>query len=174
MACLERRILRYLSNKNPDQYGWLYSAVRASPGIFWKLGWFSPLATHRRRTSRTLIHLARIVAMQTYDCGTCLQIAIDYARKDGVSAETIRGAVTAGGELTPEERLASAFAGAAARDGLELPELTAAVRETLGEAVLIELSLAVATAAVFPLFKRGLGVAASCRLDELRYSPGDV
>lgn len=166
---LEKLILKRLSAKAPDQYGWLYSVARVTPGVLWKLAGFSPLATHCKRTPPALIHLARIGAMQVYDCGTCLQIAIDFAIKDGVAPETVRNALLCNEALPDEEQLAFDFGKATACADTDLAECIQEVRTLLGDGAHAELALAVSTAAVFPIFKRGLGVATACALDGLTF-----
>ena len=164
---MEGRILRRLAKDNRSQYGWLDSFAKVSPGIFWKLIGFSPLATHRKKASKSLVHMARIGAMQVYDCGACLQIAIDYAAKDGVT-EPVRAALFGGNALPEPERLAFTFGRAVAANAPNLHDLIEEVRGTLGDGALADLSLTAGTAAVFPITKRGLGVANACNLEALK------
>ncbi len=170
ISWLERTILKRLSVKAADQYAWLYSVSKVSPGVFWKLAGFSLLATHRKQTSPKLIHLARIGAMQVYDCGACVQIAIDFAVKSGVAPDTIRAALTQEESLPMEEQLAFDFGAATAAADPDLAECIREVRSAWGDGVHAELALAAATGAVFPTWKRGLGIASACDLAELTFS----
>jgi hypothetical protein len=46
---------------------------------------FLPLAGHRGRTDRPLLHVARLVTFQHEDGGSCLQGAINVALDEGVA-----------------------------------------------------------------------------------------
>ena len=168
MAWMERGLLNRLKKQNPRQFGWLRDAAGASPGIFWKLLFFFPLAGHRRAASRGLITMARLGALRAQDCGDCLQVAVDYALKDGIPADRIQAALRNANSLPPGERLALDYGQAVAGNWPDLGVWVEAVRRAFGEAVLAELAFAVATASLFPLAKRGLGVAAACDLDAIR------
>lgn len=168
MAWIERGLIGYLRRKNPEQFGWLEDVTRVSPGIFWKFLFFAPLAGHRRATPKSLINLARIGALKVHDCGACLQVAVDYAVKDGLSADLIQAALWSSEALPPRESLVVGYAQAVAGKWPDLPQRIEAVRRELGEAVLAELALAVATASVFPVTKQGLGVANTCDLEAMR------
>jgi len=166
---IERTVLKRLSTVNPEQYGWLHSIARHTPGVFWKLAGFAPLATHRKRVDNTLLHLTRLGAMQVYDCGSCLQIALDTAAREGLDGRTLRTALTQPLDLAFDERLALDFGAAIARNDTELAALVPEVRARLGEAALAELALCAATAAVLPTLKRGLGIATTCQPEQLRF-----
>jgi len=139
---------------------------------FLKFLMFLPLARHRRRTDRALAHAARIVATQHEDCGPCVQIAVNVALDEGMDPQAILAVLG-----RDHERMEGALAlvvrfaeGVLARDGSE----EAARREIearFGATVLTELSLAIATARVFPTVKRGLGFARSCSLTRIAVEP---
>jgi hypothetical protein len=124
-----------------------------------------PVAAHRRRSAPALVHAVRIAATRSEDCGPCVQIAVNAAIDDGVEAETIRAILNRNHDRMPEEvALALRFAeGVLARDGSEEQARDDIARQ-LGHEVVTELSLAIATARVFPSLKRGLGFARSCAL----------
>ncbi|NIA71202.1 hypothetical protein HBA54_21615 [Pelagibius litoralis] len=167
MAWIERGLLNRLYRQNPEQFGWLRDAAAASPGVFWKLTLFAPLAGHRRAAPRALINMARIGALRAQDCGACLQIAVDYAVKEGTVRDHVRAALQAPDALPPQERMVLYYAQAVAGNRPEFVERVETVRRELGEAVLAELAFAVATTSLFPLAKRGLGVAAACDLERI-------
>lgn len=146
----------------------LRSLADASTAAFVKMGLFRPLSLHRRRAPVVLWHLARIAADREQDCGTCLQIAVTAARRDGVPAATLRAALAddAAG-LTADERLAVAYGRAVAARAPDVDVCVTQVRSRWGETVLTELALAVATVQVFPVLKRGLGQATACALVEI-------
>jgi alkylhydroperoxidase family enzyme len=123
------------------------------------------LLARRRRAPRDVWHVAGLVATRHEDCGACVQIGVNLARQDGVPAEALRAVLDGAPGRLPEP-LAEAYRFAAAvcaADGSEGPWRDA-LRKRHGDEALIELSLAVAAARVFPTVKRGMGHAVSCAL----------
>jgi alkylhydroperoxidase family enzyme len=123
------------------------------------------LLARRRRAPRDVWHVAGLVTTRHEDCGACVQIGVNLALKDGVPADVLRAVLDRAPERLPEP-LAEAYRFAAAvcaADGSE-ERWRDALRRRHGEEALIELSLAVATARVFPTVKRGMGHAVSCAL----------
>lgn len=107
-------------------------------------------------------YVAKISAYRQEDCGSCLQIAVNLARKAGVDAEIIRHAVRGRREaLAPELREIYEFAEQQA-NRMDNDEARERIRARYGDEALIELALAVASARMFPSFKRTLGYAKSC------------
>lgn len=127
-----------------------------------------PVTGHHRSTTRLMAHAARIVASQHEDCGPCVQIAVNTARDDGMSADLVRAVLARREvELSPDVLLAVGFAdGVLAADGSEAPFRTR-IEEQFGAAAVTELSLAIATSRLFPTIKRGMGFATSCSIDAL-------
>jgi len=144
---------------------YLRDMLAATPVLVLRFGAGTALLGRRRRAPRDAWHVAALVGTLHEDCGTCLQIGVNLARKDGVPTEVLRAVI----DRAPE-RLAAPlaeawrFADAVCRaDGSEGPWRDA-LRARHGDEALIELSLAVATARVFPTVKRGMGHAVSCAL----------
>lgn len=144
--------------------GYLRTVADASTAALAKLAAFGPLAGHRKATPAVVWHLARLAATQVQDCGTCVQIVVNQARADGVAALILQG-VLAGDEsrLDDAERLALRF-GRAVASGDGARQASDDVLAWFGETVRVELALAVATAQVFPILKRGLGQDLACAL----------
>ena len=132
---------------------------------FLKFLLFLPLAAHRRRSDPGLVHGVRIVATQHEDCGPCVQIAVNAALDDGMEPPAIRAVLDRNHEQMPGAlSLAVRFAeGVLAKDGSE-EAARDEIESQLGATVLTELSLAIASARVFPTIKRALGFARSCSL----------
>lgn len=107
-------------------------------------------------------HIAKIAAYRQEDCGTCLQISVNRAKRDGVKPELIRAAaagnVTA---LTPELRMIYRFAEMQANREDD-PEVRNEIIHRFGHEGLIELALAITSTRTFPALKRVLGYATSC------------
>ena len=143
---------------------YLRTVAGTSTAAFLKFGAFAPLAQHRVEAPPAVWHLARLAATVEQDCGTCVQIVVNQARGDGVPAPTLRAAL--GGDeshLDDGERLALRF-GRAVASGDGARQAGADVLAWFGETVRVELALAVATAQVFPVLKRGLGQDVACAL----------
>lgn len=144
--------------------------VRVSLRAFLKFALFTPLAAHGRRLPVNLYHTACFVATRHEDCGTCVQITVNLARRDCVP-DNLLSALIAGRteELPDEARDVYLFTNAVVNlDEEKAAPLRERLRACLGEEALIELSFAIAAARVFPTVKRGLGYATSCALVELR------
>lgn len=143
--------------------------VRISLPAFFKFALFTPLAQHRRKLPPTPYRIARIVATQDEDCGTCVQIEVNLARKEGVPADLIRAVLNNRPEaLPPELADVHRFAKAVVEASGQEDELRQRIREQYGEEGLVELALGIAAARVFPVTKRALGYATSCALVEVQ------
>ncbi len=141
---------------------YLRSLADASTVAFLKFGAFAPLAGHRAQAPAAVWHLARLAATRAQDCGTCVQIVVNQAKADGVAASVLQAALD-GDEprLGDDERLALRF-GQAVASGDGAHQAGGDVQTRFGETVRVELALAVATAQVFPILKRGLGQDLTC------------
>ncbi|MCP5117731.1 MAG: hypothetical protein GY953_43470 [bacterium] len=112
--------------------------------------------------------MASIVASRDEDCGTCVQMGVNAAKKSGVSRELL-GAVLARRPEDLPTNLADIyrFAEGVVQTTPEADVYRERVRSAYGEVVLVELALAMASARVFPVTKRALGYAKSCALVEV-------
>jgi AhpD family alkylhydroperoxidase len=121
---------------------------------------------HAHRGPATAVHVASIVGSMADDCGSCVQIGVNLARKAGVSREILEAVVRRAPETLPAD-LADVyrFAEAATLNAPELDDFRERVRDRYGDAGLIEIALAVAMHRVYPTLKRGLGFAKSCSLE---------
>lgn len=141
----------------------LRDLVRASPAAFFKLLLFGPVAQHRRQLPRAEFHLARIAATQVEDCDACLQIALHYAQRDGLDASLLAAAVRRDPiRLSADQQAVLQFAATVAAGGDD-PVLRGTLQRRYGETAMVELALVIATARVFPAFKRALGHATACQ-----------
>ena len=149
---------------------YMRQVVRVSLRAFLKFALFTPLAARGRKLPRDLYYTACFVATRHEDCGTCVQITVNLARRDGVP-DSVLHALIAGRpeELPVEARDVYLYSDAVVNiDEERAAPLRERLRAGLGEEALIELSFAIAAARVFPTVKRGLGYATSCALVELR------
>ena len=143
--------------------------LRSSLPAFFKFALFTPLSKHRRKLPPEPYRVARIVATQNEDCGTCVQIEVNLARNDGVHDDVIRAVVNNREEdLAPELAEVYRFTKSVVESKGNEEELRQRIRERYGEEGLVELALGMAAARVFPVTKRALGYATSCALVEIK------
>ena len=168
---LRRLVLRRLDAEERRLGGvsleYLRHVARTSLPAFLKFALFTPLAGHRKKLPPDAYHLARVVAVQHEDCGTCVQIEVNLARKDGVAPELLRAALKGRlDELPPDLADVCRFARTVSEQGDDV-ELRERLRARYGDEGLVELALGIAAARVFPTTKRALGYATSCSLVEV-------
>lgn len=135
---------------------------------FIKFAMFMPLAQHRRQLPSEAYAIARILATKYEDCGTCVQLEVNHARKAGVSADIIHAVLeNMPSELTPE--LARVYHHTwAVINGIGFEETYRdEIRAQWGEEALVELALAIGSSRFFPIVKRSLGYATSCSAIEM-------
>jgi alkylhydroperoxidase family enzyme len=122
-----------------------------------------PLAGYRRKLPADAYHAARIVATRHEDCGTCVQIEVNLARKAKVAPALLQSVVAGRLDDLPEGVAdACRFAQAVVTASGAEDELRERLRQRYGEEGLVELALAVAVCRVFPTTKRALGYATRC------------
>ncbi|MEQ9410909.1 MAG: hypothetical protein RIK87_24565 [Fuerstiella sp.] len=158
------RQLNSLERRLGESVDYLRHIARTSTAAFLKFMGLLPLAAHRGVTPRNLLFTARFVATKYEDCETCLQIVVNQAIEDKVNSEIVAAMVDGDDDsLDSETRLAAEFARAVLDDSPEQERLRAEFRTAFGERALVDISLAIAAARVFPTLKRSLGYAVSCR-----------
>ena len=137
--------------------------LRVSLRAFLKFIKIMPLANYRRALPVEPYHVARLVATRHEDCGTCVQIEVNLAKRDGVSAEVLRAALDSQPDRLPRP-LSDVyhFAEEVVKASGEESELRERVRDHYGDEALVELAMAIAVCRVFPVTKRALGYAKSC------------
>jgi alkylhydroperoxidase family enzyme len=140
-----------------------------SLGAFLKFTNFLSVSNYRRVLPVELYHIARIVATRDEDCGTCVQIEVNLAKKDGLPLDQLRLVLDRKPEALPED-LADVyrFAEAVVTASGDEREFRERIRARHGERALVELSLAIASCRTFPIIKRALGYATRCALVEIK------
>jgi AhpD family alkylhydroperoxidase len=134
-------------------------SLRAS----FKFAKFLAVDEYRRVLPVGPCYVARIVAVRDEDCGTCVQIAVNQARKAGVPAEQLQAVLDGRvDDLSEELREAHQFAEAVVTRNGEEDAWRERIRRRYGDEGLIEMALAIASCRVFPVTKRALGYAVSC------------
>lgn len=165
MNWMIQRILQALERRLGVSVDYLRHVARTSHIALLKILAFAPLAAHRGGTAPRLLLAARFLAVQREDCGTCLQIVIQQGQQDGVDRGSLQALLVGDdARLDPEMRLAVEFTRSVLGDTPEQERWRDALRSRLGERALVDLSLAIASARVFPTLKRSLGYAVHCQV----------
>lgn len=137
--------------------------IRTSLRASFKFAKFLAVDEYHRVLPPGPCYVARIVATQHEDCGTCVQIAVNQARKAGVPNDQLRDVVDGRVDALPEElKDAYRFAEAVLTANGDEDAWRERIRTRYGDEGLIEMALAIATCRVFPTIKRALGYAVSC------------
>ena len=141
---------------------YLRHIVDVSPAAFLRFACIMPLANSRRALPKEAWYAAQFVALQQEDCGTCLQIAVNLARHEGVAPELIRSLLDGNCEDFPQD-VSDVYAFAKSIvTGIDDEDSRDKLRSRYGDRGLIELAYAIASARIPPTIKRVLGYAKSC------------
>ncbi len=125
-------------------------------------GGLAKISQYRETLPADVYTTAKIAAYRQEDCGSCLQITVNLARKAGVPAEFVRDLIAGRTKALPEPlRDVYQFAEEQA-NRVDNPELRERLRQRYGDDGLITLALAITSARTFPTLTRALGYATSC------------
>lgn len=171
-SVIQRLILKKLDRVEAELGGsmdYLRHMVRVSRRAFFKFAKIMLMAEYRRVAPVDAYFVASIVASRDEDCGTCVQIGVNMARKSGVPREVLKAVF----ERRPENLLGNLgdvyrFTQAVVQAAPEADVYREEVRIAYGDEVLVEQAPAMASARLFPVTKRALGYAKSCALVEVR------
>jgi alkylhydroperoxidase family enzyme len=157
--------LRAAEKRFGESVDYLRHTLRYSVGSFFAFAKAAKASQYRKELPAAPFHVARIVTVRHEDCGPCVQVTVNLAKEDRVPADVLRTVLDRRPYDLPEA-LADVyhFAEAVAANSGGEAEYRERIRKVYGEAGLVELSLAIATCRLFPVFKRGLGFARSCSL----------
>jgi hypothetical protein len=153
-----------------EDAGWMRDVAALGRRAFYRLGGFFRFANHRGAAPVEMALLARLGAVMGEDCGPCTRIVARFAKQAGVNPAKLRAGLAGGEGLEDDADLAYRFGRAIATSGLDVDEVGEAIEAKHGRDIRTELTIAAATARVYPAIKRGLGYARSCsttRLDDL-------
>lgn len=129
--------------------------LRVSLRAFFKFIKVMPLAEYRRVLPVEPYHVGRLVAARHEDCGTCVQIEVNFARGDGVPGTILRAVLDAKPDELPED-LAQVyhFAEEVVKASGAEDAYREQIRQRYGDEGLVELALAIAVCRIFPTTKR--------------------
>ena len=148
---------------------YLRDLVRVSVRAFLAFAKIMPMAQYRRVMPADALNVARLCGSRSADCGSCVQIAINTALKEGLPSEVIRTVL----ERQPDD-LPSGLAevyrfseAVLAHDDDAATPFRESVVARYGQEGIAEVGLALASSLVFPTMKRTLGYSKSCARVEL-------
>lgn len=163
----KRAFLAAVDRMNPDESQYMHEVVGAPGHALEKFMHFMPASNHRERTSASLFAVARIGAVLVEDCGPCALTAARGSLTDGVPRDILNAALAGGSDLPEDEALAFRFGAAIARQDAELDTLGEEIEVRFGRTVRLELAMTAAMVRVYPVMKRGLGLAKACAATKL-------
>jgi hypothetical protein len=143
---------------------YLLEMLDGSPDAFRIFQAVPDMASYRKKLPAEASFVARIAAFSVVDCGPCLELTIKMGREAGVSDNILRGALRDGEGLPDHLAEVHGYAAQIAAGATPAPDRVDRMRQKLGAAGLVELSLNIASSLVFPAVKRTLGHAQSCAL----------
>ena len=147
-----------------ESVDYLREIKRQSERAFEKFTQVIPLAAHREFISKEADFIAHILATINEDCGSCAQIAVNLAIKDGVALDFIETVVEGRREsLADELKLVYDFVHATVHNTSAQDDLRERVKVRLGAEALVDLGLTMASARIFPTVKRTMGFAVACQ-----------
>jgi len=136
---------------------------RHSVGALMKFSKLKGISEFRRVLPKDVFHTAKLVGALHEDCGSCVQIAVNVAKEDGVAPDLIRAVLAGDTEALPETAaLAHRFTAAVANRSHDEGELRDELLRRYGDKGVIEMALAIGSAQIFPVVKRALGYAEAC------------
>lgn len=142
---------------------YMRDVLAVSPWTLLKFGLVASLG-HGARAPGVAVTAAAIVGTLAEDCGPCTQISIDIASEAGVRPDILR-AILAGDEVAMGQTAALAwrFARASLARDMEAcdPEREEILRRW-GPGALVDISMALTTARMYPTLKYALGHGKAC------------
>lgn len=137
--------------------------LKVSLQAFHKFTRIMPLAHYRRKLPAAAYHVARLVTVRHDDCGTCVQIEVNLAKREGISKEVLQTVLDSKVEALPAElQVVYRFAEAVATQSGADVELRPVIIQQYGERGLVEMAMGMGVSRIFPTTKRALGFAVSC------------
>ena len=164
-----KRSINSFEKKTGYDTSYMREMADVSPLLAFQFSKFIKLNNYRRETPRDEMFIAKIAAMKTEDCGTCLQLNINFALWEGMNKQYVVDAVQKPENLPKNLKLIYDFSHKVATNSEDIEKLSEKVESLYGRDVLVELSVAIATTRVYPAIKRGLGYAKSCSLIDFEF-----
>lgn len=161
---IARKFLARFSRRYSYDVSYMEAMLAESPAAFFKFGRLQAVSSHRSAVPLDAYFATKLIAAASADCGPCTQLCVEMAREAGMPDEQIAAVLEDRGSVLDEPaRVGAAFARALASDRDALAAARDRARALWGEAAVVELSLAFATAQVYPVVKTGMGYGELCR-----------
>ena len=168
-----RSILHAVTGRFERRYDYDASYMRElidiDPAAFFAFSKVQGLSSYRRAPPEALV-AAGLVGTLAEDCGPCTQIVVKMAEEGGMPSAMLK-AILVGDEagMGPNAALAWRFARASlARDMEAADPLRDEIVRRWGKKALASLSLALATARVYPTVKYAMGHGKTCSRIDVR------
>jgi len=163
LHALLSRSIDAMEKKYAYDAGYMREVLAVSPWILIRFGMVASLGRGKRAPVEA-VAAAGLAGALAEDCGPCTQIGVDIASEGGVAPNVLR-AILAGDEPAMGESAALAwrFARASlARDMEACDPLRDAIMRRWGLGGLVDISMALTTARMYPTLKYALGHGKSC------------
>ena len=162
-ALLDRFAIRPFERAFSYDASYMRALLAARPASFLKFSVLSGMVERRDAPAEALA-AAGVVATLREDCGPCTQIGVDMAAKAGVPAAVLK-AILVGDEAAMGETAALGYRFARAalrRDMIAADPARDEIVSRWGKAALVDISLAITTARLYPTVKYALGHGRAC------------
>lgn len=163
-----RKVLYYFIGKSEREMGgefdYMRDIVAASPSQFIKFSKIFGIADQRLALPLDLYHIVRIIGAMSEDCGTCVQLEVDLAKKAGLPKEVLKDIVYSAQEhLSAEQVKISEFALGLSTSKMDDPDAREYIHNKYGPKAVVDLAFALNAASFLPSVKRAMGHAISCQ-----------
>jgi hypothetical protein len=160
---IRRRLAAFEADFSYDA-SYLHELLAMSRTAFWRFSRVQAMADYRDGVPLAAWYAAKITAARAEDCGPCTQLAVDMARRAGVSDALLRAVLRDDLAAMGEEvSLAQRYARAAIAHDAALPALRDEVRQRWGDKALASLALTITATRLYPMLKYALGHGQSCQ-----------
>jgi AhpD family alkylhydroperoxidase len=143
---------------------YLRQMSRSSRALFVRFMLAAGLAGYHRALPADAFFTASLSATRREGCGDCLDMGLSAARAAGVDEALLRALAEGRSADLPQALAQVQRFTDTVLDGGDDAVLRAELRVRYGDAGLMELATAIASARLFPVTKRALGFTSACRL----------
>lgn len=157
------KYIRRMEQRYDYDAGYMHELADISTDAFRRFGKTQTAGgTYRADAPLNAWFAAGIAATLSEDCGPCVQIGTDMAIEGGMKGEII-AALLSGTPTDADAQLGFDYGGALLRGSETLDELRKKIESKWGKEALLALTFRAMTARNFPVLKRALGHAKTCR-----------
>ena len=143
--------------------------LKENPEAYATFEAFLPMANFVKNTPKEVLYVVKLTSMKNEDCGACLQLNVDMAVEAGVEKEIIKEVVfNEGKNLSSTLKEVYDFTLLVANNQSIDTILYDKITTTYSKDILVEISLAIASAKIFPTIKRVLNDFRSCSMIQIK------